>query len=62
MMYCCNKEVIVGGGEDDDDDDDVIVILFEVRDSSALALLPPMKYEYPNIAIIARGVNKGEVL
>ena len=53
MMYCCNKEVIVGGEDDD------IVILFEVRDSSALALLPPMKYEYPNIAIIAR---KGEVL
>ena len=53
MMYCCNKEVIVGG-EDDDDDDDDIVMLFEVLDSSALALLPPMKYEYPNIAIIAR--------
>ena len=58
MMYCCNKEVIVGG-EDDDDDDVIVMILFEVRDSSALALLPPMKYEYPNIAIIAR---KGEVL
>ena len=60
MMYCCNKEVIVGG--DDDDDDVIVMILFEVLDSSALALLPPMKYEYPNIAIIARGVNKGEVL